>query len=65
MRDYVCRGDIEELQSVVREAFGAAYVVNDGTPRYDLLEGRRERLGITRTPGPPATTTTRGFKVRA
>jgi radical SAM superfamily enzyme YgiQ (UPF0313 family) len=39
--DYVCMGDIEELQSVVREAFGAAYVVDDGTPRYDLLEGRR------------------------
>ena len=39
--DYACMGDIEELQSVVREAFGAAYVADDGYPRYDLLEGRR------------------------
>ncbi len=39
--DYACVGDIEELQSVVREAFGAAYVADDGYPRYDLLEGRR------------------------
>ena len=39
--DYVCRGDIEELQSVAREAFGAAYIADEVFPRYDLLEGRR------------------------
>ena len=39
--DYACMGDIEELQSVVREAFGAAYVADEDFPRYDLLEGRR------------------------
>ncbi len=39
--DYACMGDIEELQSVAREAFGAAYIAKEVFPRYDLLEGRR------------------------
>ena len=39
--DYVCMGDIEELQSVARDAFGAAYIADEVFPRYDLLEGRR------------------------
>ncbi len=34
--DYACTGDIEELQSVVREVFGPDHVANDIFPRYDL-----------------------------
>ena len=39
--DYACLGDIEELQSIVREVFGAAYVSDEVFPRFDLLQGRR------------------------
>lgn len=39
--DYACLGDIEELQSIVREVFGAAYVSDEVFPRFDLLKGRR------------------------
>lgn len=34
--DYACLGDIEELQDVVADAFGAAYVAEQILPRYDL-----------------------------
>ena len=34
--DYACTGDIEELQAVVRDAFGADHVANDVFPRFDL-----------------------------
>jgi hypothetical protein len=34
--DYVCLGDIEELQDAVADAFGAAYVAEQVLPRYDL-----------------------------
>lgn len=34
--DYACLGDIEELQDVVADAFGAAYVAEQVLPRYDL-----------------------------
>lgn len=34
--DYACQGDIEELQDVVADAFGAAYVAEQVLPRYDL-----------------------------
>ena len=34
--DYACTGPIEELQTVVREVFGAEYVANDMFPRFDL-----------------------------
>lgn len=34
--DYSCLGDIEELQEVIREAFGSAYVAREMLPRYDL-----------------------------
>ena len=39
--DYACTGDIEALQSVVREAFGAEYVSNDMFPRFDLAPKSR------------------------
>ena len=35
--DYVCTGDIEELQMVVREAFGPDYVAESMLPRFDLV----------------------------
>ncbi len=35
--DYCCSGDIEELQRVVREAFGADYVAESMIPRFDLV----------------------------
>jgi hopanoid C-2 methylase len=34
--DYACISDIEELQDVVADAFGAAYVAEQILPRYDL-----------------------------
>ena len=34
--DYCCTGDIEQLQDVVRDAFGAAYVADEMIPRLDL-----------------------------
>jgi hypothetical protein len=34
--DYACSGPIEELQEVVRDAFGADYVAADMFPRFDL-----------------------------
>ena len=34
--DYACTGPIEELQTVVREAFVPEYVANDMFPRFDL-----------------------------
>ena len=39
--DYACLGDVEELRSIVREVFGAAYVADEVFPRFDLLQGRR------------------------
>ena len=35
--DYVCLGDVEELQEVVRDAFGQQYVEDTMYPRYDLI----------------------------
>jgi len=35
--DYACTGDIEELQSVVRETFGPSYVAESMVPRFDLV----------------------------
>jgi hypothetical protein len=34
--DYVCLGDVEEIQDVVREAFGAQYAAEEFFPRFDL-----------------------------
>lgn len=34
--DYACLGDVEELQGVTADAFGAAYVAEQFLPRYDL-----------------------------
>ena len=34
--DYVCVGDVEEIEDVIRDAFGEAYVAREFTPRYDL-----------------------------
>ncbi len=34
--NYVCDGDIEELQDVARDALGSAYVAEEMLPRYDL-----------------------------
>jgi hypothetical protein len=34
--DYACLGDIEELQNVIADAFGTAYVAEQVFPRYDL-----------------------------
>lgn len=34
--EYVCTGDIEQLQEIVRDAFGSAYVANSMLPRMDL-----------------------------
>jgi radical SAM superfamily enzyme YgiQ (UPF0313 family) len=34
--DYTCLGDVEELQGVAADAFGAAYVAEQFLPRYDL-----------------------------
>jgi radical SAM superfamily enzyme YgiQ (UPF0313 family) len=36
--DHCCSGDIEELQSVVREVFGADYVAESMDPRFDLVD---------------------------
>ena len=37
--DYACSGDVEQLQDVVREAFGPQYVAEDVSPRVDLPYG--------------------------
>jgi hypothetical protein len=37
--DYVCTGDVEQLQEVVREAFGPQYVAQDMEPCHDLPYG--------------------------
>lgn len=34
--DYSCLGDIEELQDIVADVFGAVYVAEQPLPRYDL-----------------------------
>ena len=38
--DYACVGDIEQLQSVAHEVFGAAYVADEMFPRFDLVNAR-------------------------
>ncbi|MDX1576517.1 MAG: radical SAM protein, partial [Kiloniellales bacterium] len=38
--DYACTGDLEELQEVVREAFGRGYAAETLFPRFDLPYGR-------------------------
>lgn len=42
--DYVCLGDIEELQDVARDALGEAHVAEEMFPRYDLAD-RSHLLG--------------------
>ncbi|HEU4833710.1 MAG TPA: B12-binding domain-containing radical SAM protein, partial [Pyrinomonadaceae bacterium] len=34
--DYCCRGPVEEIREVIRDAFGADHVAETFTPRYDL-----------------------------
>jgi len=34
---YCCLGDVEELQEVARDAFGASYASQEVFPRYDLM----------------------------
>jgi len=34
--DYACQGDVEEIEEVIREALGDAYVAREFQPRYDL-----------------------------
>jgi radical SAM superfamily enzyme YgiQ (UPF0313 family) len=34
--DYCCTGDVEQIQDVIREAFGPAYISPRFEPRYDL-----------------------------
>ena len=34
--DYCCLGDVDEIQEVITEAFGSAYVAPEFNPRYDL-----------------------------
>lgn len=36
--DYCCTGDVEELQTVVKEVFGPHYVSDSTTPRFDLVD---------------------------
>lgn len=36
--DYCCSGDIEELQAVIRETFGARYIAENMLPRFDLIK---------------------------
>lgn len=38
--DYACTGDLEQLQEVVREAFGPDYTAEQVFPRFDLAYGR-------------------------
>ncbi len=38
--DYACTGDLEELQEVIREAFGREYAAEAIFPRFDLPYGR-------------------------
>jgi hypothetical protein len=38
--DYACAGDLEQLQEVVREAFGRDYAAERIFPRFDLPYGR-------------------------
>ncbi len=35
--DYACTGDIEQLQDVIRDAWGGAYLAETMSPRFDLL----------------------------
>ena len=34
--DYCCQGEAEELRQVIHEAFGAQYIAEEWTPRFDL-----------------------------
>jgi len=36
--DYVCKGDVEQMQEVVRDVWGEAYVGEEMIPRYDLAD---------------------------
>ncbi len=38
--DYACTGDVEQLQAVIREAFGHGYAAEWIFPRFDLPYGR-------------------------
>lgn len=35
--DYCCSGDVEQLQDIVRDAFGIEYIAAEMAPRFDLL----------------------------
>lgn len=46
--DYCCRGDIEEMNEVIAEAFGIDYVAHEMLPRYDLIR-QTKRIGYVET----------------
>ena len=48
--DYCCLGDVDEIQEVITEAFGSAYVAPEFNPRYDLAYwiGRLDYLESSR-----------------
>jgi hypothetical protein len=39
--DYACEGDVEEIQDVIRDAFGSDYLAEDPLPRFDLASWMR------------------------
>jgi len=39
--DYACAGDVEQMRDVIRDTFGADYVADELTPRYDLVRHNR------------------------
>lgn len=43
--DYACRGDVEEIREVIRDAFGEELVADDPVPRYDLAHWMGRWIG--------------------
>lgn len=43
--DHACRGDVEEIRDVIRDAFGEAFVAEDPVPRYDLAHWMGRWIG--------------------
>jgi hypothetical protein len=47
--DYSCNGDVEQMKEVIRDAFGAAYTVDEIMPRFDLAYWVGGMIGYVET----------------
>ncbi|MGA8179720.1 MAG: radical SAM protein [Desulfobacterales bacterium] len=47
--DYTCDGDVEQMEAVIKDAFGAAYAADQIMPRFDLSYWAGGKVGYVET----------------